>query len=122
MSGENWMPLQDDEIYYDGQIIGLVVADTLERAVGAAGLVKTSYRSCRPMVDLAAALKKPDATQPPLALGQKLQYQRGDVEAALAKSAVRIEQTYTTPIQHHNPLEPHASVAEWSDDVLADAA
>ena len=115
-SGENWMPLQDDEIYYDGQIIGLVVADTLERAVGAAELVKTSYQSCRPMVDLSSALKKPDTTQPPTALGQKLQYQRGDVEEALAKSAVRIEQTYTTPIQHHNPLEPHASVAEWSDD------
>ena len=110
------MPLQDDEIYYDGQIIGLVVADTLERAVGAAELVKTSYQSCRPMVDLPSALKKPDTTQPPMALGQKLQYQRGDVEKALAKSAVRIEQTYTTPIQHHNPLEPHASVAEWSDD------
>ena len=115
-SGENWMPLQDDEIYYDGQIIGLVVADTLERAVGAAGLVKTSYQSCRPMVDLSSALKKPDTTQPPMALGQKLQYQRGDVEKALTKSAVRIEQTYTTPIQHHNPLEPHASVAEWSND------
>ena len=115
-SGENWMPLQDDEIYYDGQIIGLVVADTLERAVGATELVKTSYQSCRPMVDLSSALKKPDTTQPPTALGQKLQYQRGDVETALSKSAVRIEQTYTTPIQHHNPLEPHASVAEWSSD------
>ena len=63
-SGENWMPLQDDEIYYDGQIIGLVVADTLERAVGAAELVKTSHQSCRPMVNLSAALKKPDTTQP----------------------------------------------------------
>jgi xanthine dehydrogenase YagR molybdenum-binding subunit len=118
-AGENWMPLQDDEIYYDGQIIGLVVADTLERAVGAAELVKTSYQSCRPMVDLSAALKKPDTTQPSTTLGQKLQYQRGDVETALAKSAVRIEQTYTTPIQHHNPLEPHASVAEWSDNGLS---
>jgi xanthine dehydrogenase YagR molybdenum-binding subunit len=115
-SGEDWMPFQDDEIYYDGQIIGLVVADTLERAVSAAELVKTSYQSCRPMVDLSSALKKPDTTQPPMALGQKLQYRRGNVEVALAKSAVRIEQTYTTPIQHHNPLEPHASVAEWSDD------
>ena len=110
------MPLQDDEIYYDGQIIGLVVADTLERAIDAADLVKTSYQSCRPMVDLTAALKKPDATQPATALGQPLQYQRGDVDKALAKSPVRIDQTYTTPVQHHNPLEPHASVAEWSDD------
>ena len=71
------------------------------------------------MVNLSAALKKPDTTQPTTTLGQKLQYQRGDVETALAKSAVRIEQTYTTPIQHHNPLEPHASVAEWSDDGLS---
>ncbi len=115
-SGEDWMPLQDDEIYYDGQIIGLVVADTLERAIHAADLVKTSYQSCRPMVDLTAALKKPDATQPATALGQPLQYERGDVDKALTKSLVRIDQTYTTPVQHHNPMEPHASVAEWSDD------
>ena len=71
------------------------------------------------------ALKEPDATKPPQALGQNLQYQRGDVAAALAKSAIRIEQTYTTPIQHHNPLEPHASVAERVaaavDDALASA-
>jgi xanthine dehydrogenase YagR molybdenum-binding subunit len=115
-SGEDWMPLQDDEIYYDGQIIGLVVADTLERAIHAADLVETSYQSCRPMVDLTAALKKPDATQPATALGQPLQYERGDVDKALTKSVFRIDQTYTTPVQHHNPLEPHASVAEWSAD------
>ena len=96
------------------KIIGLVVADTLERAVGAAGLVKTSYRPAVRWSICHQRLKKPDTTQPPTALGQKLQYQRADVETALRKSAVRIEQTYTTPIQHHNPLEPHASVAEWS--------
>ena len=86
--------------------------------MGAAELVKTSHQSCRPMVDLSAALKKPDTTQPPTTLGQKLQYQRGDVERRWRNPPSDL-QTYTTPIQHHNPLEPHASVAEWSDDGLS---
>src|SRR6202012_5786891 len=43
---------------------------------------------------------------------------RGDVQAGLAKSSVTIEQTYTTPIQHHNPMEPHATIAWWEGEKL----
>src|SRR5439155_158268 len=37
---------------------------------------------------------------------------------AFADGAVKIDATYTTPYQNHNPMEPHASVAEWSGDRL----
>src|SRR5260370_2499473 len=40
----------------------------------------------------------------------------GDVEAALAKATVSIDHTYTTPAEHNNPLEPHATVARWGSD------
>src|SRR5260370_6938584 len=40
----------------------------------------------------------------------------GDVEAALAKATVSIDHTYTTPAEHNNPLEPHATIARWSSD------
>jgi xanthine dehydrogenase YagR molybdenum-binding subunit len=43
---------------------------------------------------------------------------RGDIAASLAKSAVRVEETYTTPIQNHNPMEPHATIASWEGDKL----
>ena len=45
----------------------------------------------------------------------------GDVEAALAAAAVTVDQTYTTPQEHNNPMEPHATVAllgGWRADAL----
>jgi xanthine dehydrogenase YagR molybdenum-binding subunit len=39
----------------------------------------------------------------------------GDVGGALASAAVSLDQTYTTPTEHNNPLEPHATVAWWRD-------
>ncbi|XRQ08805.1 xanthine dehydrogenase family protein molybdopterin-binding subunit, partial [Actinomadura welshii] len=43
----------------------------------------------------------------------------GDAEAAFARAEVRIEQTYTSPMQHHNPIEPHTTTAVWDGDNLA---
>jgi xanthine dehydrogenase YagR molybdenum-binding subunit len=37
----------------------------------------------------------------------------GNVEAGLASAAIRLGQTYTTPMCHHNPMEPHTAVATW---------
>jgi len=44
--------------------------------------------------------------------------ERGDVDAALAKAAHRLDATYTVPYIAHAPLEPRAAVAEWQDGGL----
>jgi len=31
---------------------------------------------------------------------------------------VKLDATYITPIEHHNPLEPHATIARWDGDKL----
>lgn len=31
---------------------------------------------------------------------------------------MRLDETYTTPMYHHNPMEPHATIAIWTDDGL----
>src|SRR5205085_8004807 len=41
--GERLHVLQDDRVTHQGQPIGLVIADTLEQAVGAATLVRATY-------------------------------------------------------------------------------
>src|ERR1044071_2245583 len=51
----------------------------------------------------------PTATDP----SRKPESSRGDVDQGLATAAVRIDQTYTTPVQHHNPMETHATIAVW---------
>jgi xanthine dehydrogenase YagR molybdenum-binding subunit len=44
--------------------------------------------------------------------------ERSDIDAALASAAVTLDATYTTPMLHHNPLEPHANIAIWTEDGL----
>ncbi|MFB9401786.1 molybdopterin cofactor-binding domain-containing protein, partial [Streptomyces echinatus] len=39
--------------------------------------------------------------------------EKGDLDAELAASAVVVDAEYTTPEEHHNPLEPHAATAHW---------
>jgi len=51
-----------------------------------------------------------------LANGDETDSERGDVEGALASAPIALDHTYTTPTEHHNPLEPHATIAVWSDD------
>jgi xanthine dehydrogenase YagR molybdenum-binding subunit len=56
--------LQTDEIYFSGQPIGVVVAETLEQAQYAADLVKVSYEEKNPVtsveVELAHAFESPE--------------------------------------------------------------
>jgi xanthine dehydrogenase YagR molybdenum-binding subunit len=117
---ESRLPLADDRIHYAGQIVGLVVADTFERARHAANLVKVEYESQRPIVDAALATYQP---APPW-LGQDLTYEHsnaaiGDIDTALTNAAIRVEATYTTQMELHAPMEPHATIAHWqtSDSV-----
>ena len=42
--------------------------------------------------------------------------QRGDADAAFQSAPVKIDQTYVTPTEVHNPIELHATVAAWDGD------
>ena len=115
-AGEKAMPMQTPEISYDGQIIAMVVAEQLETAQQAAHLVQVSYDSLKPVVKLEDALDK--AYEPDSFFGKKLKSQRGDVDAGLAGAAIRMDATYNTPIVHHNPMEPPATIASWEGGKL----
>src|SRR5205823_2539465 len=43
---------------------------------------------------------------------------RGDVPAALRGADVVIDVTFTTPIETHNAMEPHTTIAQWDGDRL----
>jgi xanthine dehydrogenase YagR molybdenum-binding subunit len=114
--GEDFVPLQSDEVFYDGQHIGVVVAETFEQAKHATSLVHVTYEEEKPTVEIEQGLSK--AYQPKQFFGEELQVQRGDVAKAIAEAEVKIEQTYTTPIEHHNPMESSASIAVWNGNQL----
>ena len=112
--GENRMPLQDDEIHYAGQHLGVVVAETFEQATYAASIVRVTYQAQPPIVDLPDQRAAHTATTPEKFIGrEELQVKRGDVDGALAGAAHKIDVTYSTPIENHNPIETYSTTAEW---------
>jgi xanthine dehydrogenase YagR molybdenum-binding subunit len=114
-TGEDRLPLSDNVIHYAGQHVAVVVADTLEHARHAAARVVVHYREEKPKLEFTAA----DTYPPKEAFGKPLQHTRGDVDAALAAPGViKVEPTYTTPVETNNPMEPSATVAFWEGDKL----
>jgi xanthine dehydrogenase YagR molybdenum-binding subunit len=97
--------LQHARVHYRGQVVALVVADSSETARAAADAVEVRYAT-EPH-DVAFA---PDTEQPGL--------ESAEVESALAAAPVAVDATYTTPAEHNNPMEPHATTAMWSDGRL----
>jgi len=105
--------LQDANVLFNGQPIAVVVARSLPEAEQAAKLLRITYNKQPAKLDFNALLS--DA-RPPKRGGSS---RRGDPEASLAKAAVVIDEIYSTPIQNHNPMEPHATIASWDGDKLS---
>jgi xanthine dehydrogenase YagR molybdenum-binding subunit len=111
------LPLQSDRIFYDGQHIAIVVAENFQIAEHGASLLNIGYEEEKPVIALEQALG--DAFQPATALGGgQAQTHRGEADKAMQNAAVKVEQTYTTPVYHHNAMEPHATIAEWKGKKL----
>ena len=107
------MVLQDDIVRYDRQPLAVVIADTFERAADAAAMVRIRYSAAPAATRFEAA---PDYK--PASGGRDVDKHKGDAAAALAQAAVKVDQTYVVPVEHHNPMEPHATLAQWDGDRL----
>lgn len=104
--------LQGPDVGFRGQFIGAVIAETPEIARHAASLVSVDYEVAEHDALLTAdhsGLYVPEQVNG----GFETETSEGDVEVALAESAVVIDQIYTTPAEHNNPMEPHTTVAIW---------
>jgi xanthine dehydrogenase YagR molybdenum-binding subunit len=111
------IPLSDDRVYYAGQYIALLVAESIEQARYAARLVRVSYAPEEPLLTMEEAQHR--AKQPKKNHDQDVQIKKGDADAALADSSLtRIEQTYLTPTETHNPIEMSGTIAAWDGDKL----
>ena len=100
-------PFVDNTIYYWGQYVAAVVAETLEQARAAAAAIKVEYDAETP--DVNPNLSNFTGPRPE-------SWRRGDPDKALASSPVTIDETYSTPVETHNPMEMHGSVAVWDGE------
>lgn len=108
-------PLQDDVVRFHGEHLAIVVADTLQNAEHAARLLQVSYDREQAVVTMNA---REDDGPPGNIFGEAPDSLRGDPEAALACADVCVDAVYTTPMEHHHPLEPGATVALWEGQRL----
>jgi xanthine dehydrogenase YagR molybdenum-binding subunit len=116
-AGQSMPILQSQDIYYGGQPIAVVVADSFESATHAASLVAISYQAQTPAIDMKQHLDTAFAPAK-LQTGGSSASNRSDPDAGLAQADVKLHLVYTTPVQHHNPMEPHATTAVWEGDKL----
>jgi xanthine dehydrogenase YagR molybdenum-binding subunit len=113
---ELWI-LQDDQVHFRGQLIGAVIAESLEAARQAAAMVRVAYDEEPHDVVLRVdhpQLYAPEKVNPRFATDTD----QGDIGSALRAAAVTIDRTYTTPMEHNNPMEPHATIAIREPDGL----
>ena len=96
-------PFEDDIIRYYGQYVAVAIAESFEQAQAAADAVKVIYQEETPDVQAKLAPQ----------VEPKVASQRGDAAAAFNSAPVKIDQTYVTPVETHNPIELHATVAVW---------
>lgn len=106
--------LNTDTIVYDGQPIAMVVADTLERAEAAAGLITATFTEETAKLSFEAA--KASAATPKNIMGEDTEVKHGDPEAALAAARIKVDQHYFTPRYNHNAIELHATTAVWDGE------
>ncbi|WBA44075.1 xanthine dehydrogenase family protein molybdopterin-binding subunit [Hymenobacter canadensis] len=108
-----FMPLQSDQIFYAGQPVAIVVADTLEHAQQAAAKLRVSVTAEAPVAsyqDTKAPRYNPGGKPNADAEGTK---RRGKAAEAFAAAPAQVTATYTHATNHHSPMEPSATIAHW---------
>jgi xanthine dehydrogenase YagR molybdenum-binding subunit len=113
--GSPFRPLYDDQIMFSGQPVALVVAEEFELARFAATLVDIHYEAEESVTDLDREIDRGFSPTKKRQPGWDPE-PRGDVDKALSRAAIRVQQEYRTPIEHHNPMETFGCTAVWEGD------
>src|SRR5438552_3295772 len=137
------VPLAKDRVFYLGQPVVAIVAQTEAAAADAAALVEIDYEETSPVLDAAAAM----GDSSPLVLDQAEEasdedasihgaaaaddqapaerprnvtgvanLKRGEVDADLKRADIVVRQSYRFAAAHHSFLEPHVAVARPEPD------
>ena len=111
---------QRNTVMFQGDEVAAVAADTEERAIDAARLVKVEYEVLPHVISRrSGALRQAPAVFQPAATCERAQTQEtGDIAAGFKQAAHTIEETYSTHVITHVCLESHGAVCEWDGDHL----
>jgi len=121
-----------DEVFYAGQPLAVIAAETPEIAAEALALIQVTYEDLPATLSIEQALTPgapvvhPDFksyrgaeelnAEPERNIAHSLSFARGDVEQAFAEADVILEHTYTAAHLQHAPMETHGGVAQRQPD------
>src|SRR3954454_15187193 len=108
--------LTGPQVAHYGQPIAFVVAESFEQARAAAYLVDVKYDRSNGKYALRSHLN--EARVPTPSDAPAADSAVGDFASAFAGAPVQLDVTYTTPLQSHAMMEPHATLAMWDGDKL----
>lgn len=114
-------PLHSRTIFHDGQIMALVVAETLEAAREAAMLIRADYAEQPPSATIESSGAVIQAATDIAIQPSEEPHEDpsvGNFDLAFAAAAVKLEERYSTPAQHHNPIELFSTTAYWINGEL----
>jgi len=110
------VPLGSAAIAYAGQTIAVVLADTYEAARDAAHRIVVNYEEEVP----SATFESPGAVEQSLASLSKIHedLKVGDFATGYGQAPVKVDASYSTPTQHHNPIELYSTTCVWNGPQL----
>ena len=107
------------QVMYQGDPVAAVAADTEERALDAARLIRVRYEALPHLANVEQAMA---ADAPAVFPGgntrQGATEETGDLAAGFAKAAHIVDATYATHVITHVCLETHGCLCEWDGDKL----
>ena len=119
-----------DKTLYDGHAVAAVAATNAMIAEEAMNLIEVDYEVLPHVIDVREAMKedapllhddlftdgvapKPDK---PSNIAKRMEFVLGDIENGFSKADVVVEKEFTTKPVHQGYIEPHACVADTSED------
>jgi xanthine dehydrogenase YagR molybdenum-binding subunit len=115
-ASESIVALGGPEVWHDGQIVAMVVADTFEAAREAAYRVRIRYRAEQPAAGFGAPGAEIVAAKDAARTHEDPEV--GDAQQAYDTAEVQIDVSYSTPTQHHNPIELFTTTCTWNGPQL----
>ena len=105
-SAVRFMPFTDERIRFEGQPVAIVLGESIEAAEAGRAAVLVDCEPDPPVL-LGSGRREPAMGDDPVV------FDKGDVDAARAGAAVRVEQTYLQAARHHHTMETSATTAQW---------
>jgi CO/xanthine dehydrogenase Mo-binding subunit/CO/xanthine dehydrogenase FAD-binding subunit len=111
---QDYLPIVKDEVFFTGDVLAVVAAETKEIAYQATEAIQVTYEEFEPVCNLEEAVKPESRlVHPEYKSNIMVHYPliKGDIRKGFSESDKVIERTYRTGYQEHTYIEPESVTA-----------